>query len=293
MALCAGAGTAHAACARRRVVALSESSDTEEEEPRRCCTTAFAAAARVVAPDGVARRVLDNIDCADKQDVVNESECSNDQEEQDPAVNVQRLPAGAEVRHASLGKGVLEKTARGDGRLLFQWKRMEPIGRGRKRRAVLLNRWVSPEELFTVDQNSVGSKAPPKRAAHHRERHQGQNSEATHRRSQYVGFKSRTVKNISSEAMIHKHFPNECLQADPIYKDKVFCRACKKSYQKIKSSVRAHVTTEKHKEAVTIYMQRLGEDSELKQYFQDYYKEHSGEVMASVSLEIQVLVLRI
>lgn len=234
----------------------------------------------------------------------------------------------AKVKHAQLGYGIIgnKPARREDGKILFQWQRNQQFGR--KKKAVVFNRWVRPEELtadvhdepavldeeaLNLHQNhstEASGDVPasdddeaehitldgvlPRRAAHHKERKLQQNTEALRKPRLLCGSKkSKPVQHISAEAMIRDGFSNECLVPDAIDKHAVFCRACKKSYPLIKSSLTAHVSSSKHKSAVQAALTKGTDDSKLKLFLEDYCMSHPREKGATVSSDIAVYRYRV
>lgn len=220
-----------------------------------------------------------------------------------------------------------------DGKVLFQWERSERVGRGSKRRMTVFNRWVSPSELKLVpvaqrSSSSDGSSSssdhqPSRRPAAFDEEHQQQRrreseefdsacgtrlpSKAAHHQERKLKEhksskkplciggqrRSKTVQHISAARMIENHFPHEQLVPDPVNVDAVFCRACKKKYPLIKSSLTAHILSSKHVAAKDQLVKKMGDDGELKIFLEDYFRAHPMENGASLGVEMHVYRYRV
>lgn len=218
-----------------------------------------------------------------------------------------------EARHSTLGLGIVRKKRHSDGKLLFEWHRWEIVGRGKKRQKQRYNRWVSTHEVEAVKSSSTSTSSETetpksdeeydtacgttsaKLASHHRERQVHEHSAATKSTSWGVGGVrcSKTVRTIAASNMIKDHFGDEHFVPDLSKKDAVFCRACKKSYPLIKSSLTSHVNSEKHKKAKENFSRRMGDDSSLKLYLEEYFQAHPLQDGASVDTELQIYRYRV
>jgi hypothetical protein len=98
------------------------------------------------------------------------------------------------------------------------------------------------------------------------------------------------VQHISAAKMIAEHWADQCIAVDPTCPLKVFCKACKKSYPLIKSSVDNHCfNTTTHPAAVTVYFEKHGDDTQVKGFIEDYFQHHPEETGASTSLDLHLV----
>lgn len=227
---------------------------------------------------------------------------------EDPTYDVNK-PA----KHKDLGEGAIRKgpNAAKEGRVLFEWTRLESVGRARVRKKVVLNRWVHIEELQLLMQHdatdavtdavgeaedrvpaTAGNVPPlvdaPLRADHERERKRKENPVTANPWKLSGEKKTKTVKHISAEKMIREHFAESFLVPDAMKKNYVFCRACKHGYPLIKSSITAHVQSSKHEAAVKKLLHKKEDDHEVQNFLEDYFKEHPQEQTATLSKDVQL-----
>lgn len=219
------------------------------------------------------------------------------------------LKQGLHVEAQQLGRGIIKQGPRANGNVLFEWERMERQGRNMVK--VKLNRWLPPNQLTILEQPTVLDAIDdvaeasedddfdfsilPKKAAMHRDRKVQSNAESTvHKARLTCGAKlSKPVQHITASAMINLNFPNECFTEDATDKFSVFCRACKKSYPLIKSSLAAHCLSSKHKEGMQKLQQKKGDDGRLKSFLEDYFKQNPKEKCATVSSDVTLFRYRV
>lgn len=213
----------------------------------------------------------------------------------------------AEARHKLLGVGAIRKGPNDErnGRVLFEWTRTVVIGRNRKRQKETFNRWLPLEELEILErqarpeaEDESEEELPvlvdaPSKADHERSRKPREKLE-THNPWQVGGaWKSKTVQHISAHQMIRDHFPNDFLVPDAVKRGAVFCRACKKNYPLIKSSLTAHTQCEKHQSAIRKLVEKTDVDAQIKTFLEDYFKEHPQEATATLSTDVHLYRYRV
>lgn len=150
------------------------------------------------------------------------------------------------------------------------------------------------ENTSSADLDKACGAPLPTTAAHQRER-KLHNSKGSHNSSaRIMGQRiSRTVRHIPAAKMIEDHFPNEHLAIDPTSKRSVLCRACKKPYPLIRSSLVAHCLSSKHKQAKEKMIESTTNDSFVRRLLEDYFQAHPLAEGASLPADIQVFRFRV
>ena len=81
-------------------------------------------------------------------------------------------------------------------------------------------------------------------------------------------------------------FKGHSLIMDTIHKN-IFCRCCKQGdIKNIKETIANHVRSPTHQKALLAWLARLENESDVKEFLVDYYKENSAEVMSSLSQDV-------
>ena len=79
--------------------------------------------------------------------------------------------------------------------------------------------------------------------------------------------KTKDPKKVTVEQRL-KEFPGQTLCKSGLV---LFCRGCSHTLPLLKSSVKTHIDSKMHKQAVVEYLKSRGEDEEIKQYLTDHY----------------------
>ena len=131
--------------------------------------------------------------------------------------------------------------------------------------------------------SSRSAPAAPQLASIERGRSIAQKKPAEQRKA-VAGKHKRVETSISLEART-KQYKGEMLV---VSKGELTCSACKCTLQNIKSTIDAHVASNRHKEAVERAQQRVGADHDLHSELMSYYLEHPEEKGSSTAPEVQV-----
>ena len=96
--------------------------------------------------------------------------------------------------------------------------------------------------------------------------------------------KTKDPKKVTVEQRL-KEFPGQTLCKSGLV---LFCRGCSHTLPLLKSSVKTHIDSKMHKQAVVEYLKSRGEDEEIKQYLTDHYAANPHESGGTVDLDTQV-----
>lgn len=205
--------------------------------------------------------------------------------------------AGNKVVHDLLGEAIVRKVARAedpDGKVNIEWSRP---GKKKKDPCILQNRWVLPSSLTklgsldttgqpsaaTVEHQQGLFGAMPDLAAHEHDR-------ATKRKLP-EGPRGRQVERRTTQETkvpVDKRVTDNPGQGLVCDAGKLYCRPCKEIIPNIKSSIDDHLKRNKHRDNLSKYYSKLGDDCDVKEILSDHFRSHPDESGSRTSEETHV-----
>lgn len=192
---------------------------------------------------------------------------------------------GNKVLHDLLGEAVVRKLARDedpDNKISIEWSRP---GKSKKAPQVLHNRWVLPsalQKLWTSPQQAAQQKddaaqqglfgAMPDLAAHERKRAANMKPPEGPRGRQVERRTTKETKVSCAERI--RQFPGMGLKESA---GQVYCVPCKELLPNIKSSIKGHVHRKKHMDTLAKYVEKNGDDEDVKELLSDHFKANPDE----------------
>lgn len=199
---------------------------------------------------------------------------------------------GGKVLHDLLGESVVRKLARTDdpdNKILIEWSRQ---AKRKKDPPVILNRWVLPSSLTKIrtsprshSQGAAGASgdvtgetqqglfgAMPDLAAHERKR--------AAKMKLPEGPRGRMkAERITKESKVPvaqrlREFPNQGLIDSA---GKLYCAPCKEIIPNLKNSIDDHVHRNKHTTNLSRYVEKGGDDGELKEVLTTHFRSNPDE----------------
>lgn len=86
------------------------------------------------------------------------------------------------------------------------------------------------------------------------------------------------AKNVSQDHRL-RDFPNQGLKTSA---GKLFCQPCAITLPNIKGSIANHLSTQKHKHKLEVYMKRMQADSSMRTELSEYFQSNSDEAQVSL-----------
>tara|TARA_B110001450_G_C17657600_1_gene495928 strand:- start:199 stop:2715 length:2517 start_codon:yes stop_codon:yes gene_type:complete len=204
---------------------------------------------------------------------------------------------GNKVLHDLLGEAIVRKLARADdtdGKVNIEWSRP---GKKKKDPVVLHNRWVLPSSLTKL------RSTPPRAAAARQEPETQQGlfgampDLAAHERERAAkmkppeGPRGRQVdRRVTKETKVSvdqrlRDFAGQGLKNSA---GEIFCGPCKTTIPNIKGSIRDHVGRNKHKENLIKYVEKHGDDDDVKELLSDHFKANPDQSGTHTSDEVHL-----
>jgi hypothetical protein len=201
---------------------------------------------------------------------------------------------GNKVLHDLLGEAIVRKLARRDdaeGKLNIEWTRP---GKKKKDPPILHNRWVLPSSLTKI--RTSPRRDPERQQARQQQETQQQETQqglfgkmpdlAAHERGRAAKMKlpegprgrqveRRTTKETKvTVAQRLREFPGQGLKESA---GELFCGPCKETIPNIKGSIRDHVGRKKHTDNLQKYVEKHGDDEEVKEVLSEHFKANPDE----------------
>lgn len=131
----------------------------------------------------------------------------------------------------------------------------------------------------------------PELADHERGRHLKQKVDTGSSGSKWgiCGNRKTAETSVPIEERIIKAFPNQSFIAAASHKGKVlFCQCCPKTLQNLTSTIKAHISSERHAKRLELWLTRATADDGVCHFLHEYFKAHPNEKDSSVSADLQL-----
>ena len=205
---------------------------------------------------------------------------------------------GNQVLHDLLGEAIVRKLARDDDpekKLSIEWSRP---AKSKKDAPHIFNRWVLPSSLKkirTSPQQGGGDQGTPRErqeglfgklpdlAAHERERAAKMKLPEGPRGRQVAARTTKESKVPISQRL--REFVDQGLVDSA---GMLYCVPCKETLPNIKNSINDHVTRNKHITHLKQYLEKGGDDGEVKELLSDHFDSHPDQSGTRTSAEAQL-----